>query len=101
MAASAVELERFNVRYVAASVDRPDEVARFAHALGLRFPILSDPNGTAARAHGVLQTSGLAAWWTFYIGANGRILEIDRRVAPATSGPAVAARLAALGVPRS
>jgi len=101
LAASAAERERFNVRYVAASVDRPDEIARFARALGLRFPILSDPNGTAALAYGVLQASGFAARWTFSIGANGRMLEIDRLVSPATAGPAVAARLAALGVPRS
>ncbi len=98
--ASSAELAPFNVRYVAASVDRPEDNAKFARALGATFPILSDPGGTAARAYGVLRPSGFAARWTFYIGADGRILDVDRRVNPATSGPAVAARLAELGIPR-
>ncbi len=97
---NAAEVERFNVRYVAASVDRPDVNARFARELGVPFPILSDPDGTVARAYGVLRPSGFAARWTFYIGADGRILAVDRQVTPATSGQAVAARLAELGVPR-
>jgi peroxiredoxin Q/BCP len=98
--ASAAELAPFNVRYVAASVDSPEANGKFARALGVPFPILSDPDGTAARAFGVLRPSGFAARWTFYIGADGRILDVDRRVDPATSGPAVAARLAELGIPR-
>jgi thioredoxin-dependent peroxiredoxin len=100
LAASTTELDRFNVRYVAASVDRPEVNRRFADALGLGFPILSDPDGTVARAYGVLRPSGFATRWTFYIGADGRILDVDRRVTPAHSGPAVAARLAELGIPR-
>lgn len=100
LGASAAELDRFNVRYVAASIDSQEDNARFAQALGLSFPILSDPGGTAARAYGVLRPSGFAARWTFYIGADGRILDVDRRVTPATSGPAVVARLSELGVPR-
>jgi hypothetical protein len=43
---------------------------------------------------------GIAARQTFYIGLDGRILYVDREVAPASHGRAVAARLAALGVQR-
>jgi thioredoxin-dependent peroxiredoxin len=100
LGAAAAQLEAFNVRYVAASVDRPEATARFARELGLRYPILCDPDGAVARAYGVLRSSGFAARWTFYISADGRILAVDRRVTPATAGPAVAARLAELGVPR-
>jgi peroxiredoxin Q/BCP len=99
-AAMAAELEAFNVRYVAASVDRPEVNGKFARKLGARFPIVSDPDGTAARAYGVLRASGFAARWTFYIGTDGRILAVDRHVTPATSGQTVAARLAELGIPR-
>jgi peroxiredoxin Q/BCP len=38
--------------------------------------------------------------WTFYIGVDGRITYIDKRVRPATHGEAIAAKLAELGVPR-
>jgi peroxiredoxin Q/BCP len=37
---------------------------------------------------------------TFYIGADGKILFIDRNVKPATAGEDVVARLQALGIPR-
>jgi thioredoxin-dependent peroxiredoxin len=41
-----------------------------------------------------------AARWTFYIGLDGRILHIDKRVNPVTHGKVIAAKLAELGVPR-
>lgn len=54
-----------------------------------------------ARAYGVL-TEGRAypARHTIYIGADGKILFIDREVSPRTAGEDLAARLAELGVPR-
>jgi len=47
-------------------------------------------------AYGVLAPSGYASRWTFYIGADGRILDIDKKVNAATHGPTVVARVAAL-----
>lgn len=38
------------------------------------------------------------ARWTFYIGKDGKILEVDRSVSPRTAGADVAAKLAELGV---
>jgi peroxiredoxin Q/BCP len=46
----------------------------------------------------VLAASGFASRWTFYIGADGRILDIDKTVSPATHGRDVAARLGELRV---
>jgi peroxiredoxin Q/BCP len=74
------------VRYFGASVDTPEANARFADSLGAGYPILSDPTKTAARAYGVLGASGFASRWTFYIGADGRILDIDKNVTAATHG---------------
>ena len=54
-----------------------------------------------ARAYGVLTPDGqYARRWTFYIGADGKILFIDKAVQPASAGHDVAAKLAELGVPR-
>jgi thioredoxin-dependent peroxiredoxin len=100
LGASAAELARFNVRYVAASVDRPAENSRFARDLGVSYLILSDPVGKAAKDYGVIGASGFATRWTFYIGADGRILDVDRHVRPGTHGSDIVARLAELGVPR-
>ena len=54
-----------------------------------------------ATAYGVVdEDQPFASRWTFYIGLNGRILYIDKRVNPATQGKVIAAKLAELGVPR-
>jgi peroxiredoxin Q/BCP len=42
-----------------------------------------------------------AARHTFYIGADGKILYIDREVKPSSAGADIAARLAALGIDAS
>ena len=85
------------MRYFAASVDSPETNARFAQSLGVRYPILSDPTRAVARAYGVLGASGFASRWTFYIGADGRLLDIDRTVHASSHGRDVAARLTELG----
>ena len=82
----------------AASVDTPEANARFATSLGIDYPILSDPTRDVARAYGVLSRSGYASRWTFYIGADGRILAIDKAVSAASHGGDVVAKLAELGV---
>jgi thioredoxin-dependent peroxiredoxin len=88
------------VTYFAASVDDAETNRKFAESLGADYPILSDPGKEVARAYGVLSPLGLASRWTFYIGADGKILEIDKKVKASTAGEDVAAKLAALGVPR-
>ena len=86
-----------DVSCFAASVDSAETNARFAASLGISYPILSDPTKDVARAYGVLAPSGYAARWTFYIGADGRILDIDKKVSPASHGADVAKRLTELG----
>ena len=74
----------------AASVDSPETNASFARSLELAYPILSDPSRDVARAYGVLSRSGFASRWTFYIGADGRILsgraEIEQSYREVMSG---------------
>jgi len=61
--------------------------------MGIDYPILSDPTRTVARAYGVLGASGFAARWTFYVGPDGRILEIDKQVSARSHGGDIAARV--------
>ena len=84
--------------YFAASVDTPEDNAKFAEHVGADFPILADPNEDAARAYGVLGMMGVASRWTFYIGVDGRVLHIEKSVQVSTAGPDVVAKLAELGV---
>lgn len=44
---------------------------------------------------------GLARRWTFYIGADGKILFVDKDIKTTSAGDDIAAKLAALGVPKA
>ena len=67
--------------------------------LDVDFPLLSDPERRAAIAYGVAKDDKSAATrWTFYIGSDGKVLDVDRQVTPSTHGRDVAAKLAELGV---
>jgi len=89
------------VAYFAASVDTPEDNRKFAESLGVDFPILSDPGKQVASAYGVVTPERqFAQRWTFYIGIDGKILFIDKKVGPATAGQDVAAKLGELGVAR-
>ena len=74
-------------------MDSAEKNARFAASLGIDYPILSDPTKDVARAYGVLAPSGFASRWTFYIGADGRILDIDKKVSASSHGADVVAKL--------
>jgi peroxiredoxin Q/BCP len=80
------------------SVDTPEENKAFAEKEQADFPMLSDPTKKTATAYGVLGPTGLARRWTFYIGPDGRILDIDQKVSTGTAGADLAAKLKALGV---
>ena len=85
----------------AASVDTLAENKKFAEQYGLDYPILSDPDRRASKAYGVAKDDkSPAIRWTFYIGVDGKILDVQRQVTPSTHGRDVAAKLAELGVQR-
>jgi peroxiredoxin Q/BCP len=89
------------VAYFAASTDTAQKNKEFAESLGADYPILADPDKTAAEPYGVLvPVVGVAKRWTFYIGKDGKILAIDREVKVDTAGADIAAKLAELGVAR-
>ena len=82
-----------------ASVDSPETNKKFAASLGVDFPILGDPSKTAARAYGVVDDQqSVARRWTFYIGTDGRILAIDKKVQCPSHARDVAKKLRELGV---
>ena len=90
------------------STDTLEDNKGFAEKEKADFPILSDPEKTTAMKYGVIRTDvpperQLAARFTFYIGPDGKILDIDkgptgRGVSPATAGADVVKKLEALGV---
>lgn len=94
-------LDQFNVAVFAASCDPPETNKKYAETLKLDFPVLSDPDKTAAKAYGVVSDlRPFPARHTFYIGQDGKLLYIDTAVSAAKHGADVAQKLAELGVPK-
>jgi peroxiredoxin Q/BCP len=90
------------------SVDDAETNKKFAEEHKADFPILSDPQKETAKAYGVIRTDvpperQFAARFTFYIGPDGRIVDIDkgatgRGISPQTAGADMVKKLDALGV---
>ncbi len=93
-------LGAFDAAIFAASCDTVEINREFAASTGIEFPILSDPESTVARAYGVLGPLGLPSRWTVYIGADGRVLAIDRQVRFGNHGADIMAALERFGVSR-
>ena len=93
------KMRDYQVAYFTASNDPVEKNKAFAESLGADYPILSDPDSSVAKKYGVLNAAGTAAQrWTFYIGADGKILAIDKSVKTETHGADVASKLGQLGV---
>jgi peroxiredoxin Q/BCP len=85
-----------------ASVDDPETNKKFAESTEADFTLLSDPSKQTANAYGVIPAGrAVASRWTFYIGPDGKILDIDREVRPGTAGEDMAAKLQSLGVKKT
>ena len=87
------------------SVDTLEDNTAFAKKEEADFPILADPTRETARKYGVLvdmskfKLGEVAARHTFYIGPDGKIADIDRKVSPASSGEELVRRLKAINTP--
>ena len=87
------------IAYFTASTDKADLNKKFAESLKVDYPILSDPEGKTATALGVFNADKkFANRYTVYIGKDGKILFIDKKVTAASHGTDVAAKLKELGV---
>lgn len=92
-------MRAFDVAYFTASCDDVETNTKFAKELELDYPILADPDKKAAKAYGVVHEGrDLPERWTFYIGADGTILHIDKKVSVGSHGEDIANRLKELGI---
>jgi peroxiredoxin Q/BCP len=80
------------------SVDTPEDNKKFAEMHEADYPILSDVSKEIANKYGVLGPGGFARRWTFYIGPDGKILDIDKTVKPASSGTDMVTKLGELKI---
>lgn len=97
---SSDEIKSFDVAYFMASVDSVEKNADFAREYELDFPVLADPDKTMTADYGVLGASGYANRWTYYIDAQGVVVQIDKSTNPSSAGTDLARSMAELGFPR-
>jgi Peroxiredoxin len=92
-------IREYKVAYFTASCDPVEQNKKFGESLGVDYVILSDPDGTVAKAYGIFNADRkLANRNTFYVGENGKILAIDTAVKTESHGSDVAKKLGELGV---
>ncbi len=78
------EFEKLGAVVLGVSTDPPERNRRFAEKHGVRFLLLSDPEGEIARAYGVLRPNGKSAERvTFIIDGEGVIRAVLRNIRPA------------------
>jgi peroxiredoxin Q/BCP len=98
-------IREYDVAYFMISVDTLEDNTAFAKKEDADFPILADPSRETARKYGVLadyskfMLGEVANRWTFYIGPDGKIRDIDKKVNPANSGVDVVSHLKTLNAP--
>jgi thioredoxin-dependent peroxiredoxin len=98
---SSDEIKSFDVTYFMASVDTVEKNTEFAKEYELDFPVLADPEKTMTAAYGVLSDRGFANRWTYYIDAQGVVVQIDKSTNPSSAGKDLAESMANLGFPRT
>ena len=91
-------IREFKVNYFMISVDSKDDNEAFAEKYSADFAILSDETTEVAKAYGVLSARGYPKRHTFYIGQDGKILKVDRKVSVSTSAKDIAQNLEDLKV---
>jgi peroxiredoxin Q/BCP len=93
-------LRQFDISYFMASVDTVEDNTKFAESTNADFPLLSDTTKEVAKAFDVLAIYGVPKRHTIYIGKDGKILMVDRKINAKTSAQDIAANLEKLGVPK-
>ena len=83
---AAGELGELGVKIHALSLDDVKSLADFAEAQSLGFPLLSDPDGSAATKYGVASARGFARRVSFVIDPAGILRHFDEAVQVRTHG---------------
>ena len=91
---SGAELKKIDVAHFAESCDSLETNTNFAKKLDLNYPILSDPEGVAAKAYGIYNASRkFPNRVTFFISKDGKIAHIEKKVSVRSHGDDVLAKL--------
>lgn len=94
---AGTELKGAKIRVVGISVDDVALLGKFTKAEKLGFPLLSDPDGSAAKKYDALHKSGIFTnRVTYFVDPQGVLRAIDNKVDVRAHGTAVLARVKSL-----
>lgn len=94
-------LDKYDVAFFTISCDDAETQAKFSKALSLDYPVLADPTKETAKAYGTVHEGrAVPERWTFYIGKDGKILHVAKKVNTKDHASEIAAKLTELGVPK-
>ena len=94
-------IRNFELKYfMASSADSVEALGRFKEENEASFTMLSDKNGSAAKAFGAYNPIGFAKRWNIYVDDNGKLLKVDKNVNVRTAGQDLAENLSKLGFPK-
>jgi peroxiredoxin Q/BCP len=78
------DYEQASIKVYGVSLDSPESHREFREKYGLNFPLLTDEDGRAADALGVLSKKGYANRTTFLLDSDGTISKVYPEVSPET-----------------
>jgi peroxiredoxin Q/BCP len=87
------EFQAKGVEVIGVSVDPVEAQQRFVQECRIPFPLIADRDKSIARSFGVLGLLGIAQRVTFFIGPDGKVLEVVRGLLPARHVETALARL--------
>ena len=94
-------IRNFELKYfMASSADSVEVLSRFKEENQASFTMLSDKNGSAAKAFGAYNPIGFAKRWSIYVDDKGKVLKVDKNVNVRTAGQDLAENLSKLGFPK-
>ena len=94
-------IRNFELKYfMASSADSVAVLSKFKEENQASFTMLSDKNGSAAKAFGAYNPIGFAKRWSIYVDDKGKVLKVDKNVNVRTAGQDLAENLSKLGFPQ-
>ena len=78
------DYEEAGIKVYGVSLDSPESHRQFREEHNLNFPLLTDKNGQAAEALGVLGNRSVANRTTFLLDAEGKVSKVYPEVSPET-----------------
>jgi peroxiredoxin Q/BCP len=76
------ELVKAGIAVIGVSVDSVEDQKSFAEKCHLPFPLIADHDKTVAKRYGVLGLLGIAKRVTFFVGPDGRVVEVVQGMMP-------------------